>query len=226
MEEGDLSGEHLDVYDRGSGPWNPEHGEVDVPEGWEFLPSGDAFVTRRVKAAGRYWVAWRPRSRTVPHRRLEGLWAPAEAIAAAQRAAEDSQARRAVTRETSARSRERAEAKYRSEMKAAILVYLDFAPRHAELAQTIAEEAAFRAAVVGSGRVGRTRTIPLAERAELAARAHIRHRHTAYEQRLEQGFEARLEHLLFGIDDEDYREIKRDAHAAVDDFLEKHRQRE
>jgi hypothetical protein len=149
-----------------------------------------------------------------------------EHLEAARRAAEDSQARRAVTRETSARSRDRAEARYRSEMEAAILAYLDFAPQHAELAQAIAEEAALRAAVVGSGRVGRTRTIPLAERAELAARAHVRHRHTSYEQRLEQGFEARLEHLLFGIDDEDYREIKRDAHAAVDAFLEEHRQRQ
>ncbi len=216
MNDVDLSELHLDVYDRGSGPWNPEHGEIDIPADWEFLPSGDAFVTRTVKAAGKYWVAWRPRSRNRPHRRLEGLWAPAEAIAAAWRAADQTEARRVVARQASARSRERAEEKYRSEMEAAVLDFLDFAPEHAELARAIAEEAAARAAVVGSGRVGRTRTISLSERAALAARAHIRHHHTEYEENL-----ADLE-LAFD-DEEEYRWIKRSSHAAVDDFLERHR---
>ena len=43
---------HLDVYDTRDGPWNPEHGDLEIPEDWEFLPAGDAFVTRQVKAAG------------------------------------------------------------------------------------------------------------------------------------------------------------------------------
>ena len=29
--------------------WNPELGELDEPEGWDFLPSGDIFLTRTVK---------------------------------------------------------------------------------------------------------------------------------------------------------------------------------
>jgi hypothetical protein len=60
---------------------------------------------------------------------------------------------------------------------------LDFAPDHNELA--IAADAADRAGEVGSGGVGRRRKPSLDQRAALAARALIRHRHTDYEDRLE-----------------------------------------
>lgn len=52
MFDGDVRALNLDVYDTREGLWNPEHGSVDLPEGWEFLAAGDTFVTRRVKAAG------------------------------------------------------------------------------------------------------------------------------------------------------------------------------
>ena len=51
MDDVDLTHLPLDVYDTKDGPWNPEHGELVVPDDWEFLPPGDAFVTRQVKAA-------------------------------------------------------------------------------------------------------------------------------------------------------------------------------
>ena len=81
--------------------------------------------------------------------------------------------------------------------------------------------------VVGNGRVGRTRTLPLKERAALAARAYIRHRHTDYEQKLI-GIDA-LEIDLEELDDPDdldcvdYQEIKRAAQPDVDAFLDEHR---
>ena len=84
----DLTLLHLDVYDTRSGLWNPEHGAIQIPDGWEFL------------------------------------------------------------------------------------------------ADQIANAAATRASEVGSGRVGRTSTLTLAQKAELAARAHIRHHHTNYEDQL------------------------------------------
>ena len=34
---------HLDVYATKNGPWNPEHGDIEIPAGSDFLPSGDAF---------------------------------------------------------------------------------------------------------------------------------------------------------------------------------------
>ena len=182
--------------------------------GWEFLPSGDAFVTRRVKAAGVYWKLWRPRGRNRPHRRLLGLLAPAAVIEAAQAEAASSEAARSGRRAQGAAYRARKEDTYRQELTEAIIDYLGFAPEHGDLAQAIAAEAARRAAEVGSGRVGRTRTIEIDQRAALAARALIRHRYTDYEDRLVQEV---------WDDDHLYREVKADAHRVVDDFLEQHR---
>ncbi len=215
--ERQLTDEHLDVYDGRDGWWNPDHGVIELPDGWEFVPSGDAFITRRVKAAGRYWLAWTPRTRNRPHRRALGLIAPAKAISGAREAADATADRRAAQRGSGAKYRERQEAGYRDRLAVAIVSYLDFAPAHAELADGIAQRAAARAGEVGSGRVGRTQLLSLERRAELAARADIRHNHTNYEDHL-------AEIDLHG-DDWLYAEIKADAHESVDDFIERHRQR-
>jgi hypothetical protein len=222
VTEVDLTQLHLDVYDTRSGPWNPEYGAIEIPDGWDFLPSGDAFVTRHVTAAGRYWLAWKPRDRGRGHRRRIGLWAPTEAIVAANAAAEQTSEARAVSRRAGARQRERHEDRYRSELRAAIVTYLDFADKHAPLADRIADAAAARASEVGSGRVGRTSMLTLAEKAELAARAHIRHHHTDYEDHL--ALVALDEDGPFA-DDERYLDARANAHAAVDKFLAAHRKR-
>jgi hypothetical protein len=60
MVDEDPTGLHLEVYDTKSGLWHPELGDLDQPDGWDVLPAGDAFVTRQVKAAGDYWVLFRP----------------------------------------------------------------------------------------------------------------------------------------------------------------------
>jgi hypothetical protein len=218
MDESDLTGLQLDVYMTREGPWNPDHGELEIPDDWEFLESGDAFVTRRVKASGTYWVAWRPRGRNRPHRRRLGLWAPKDAISAAQAEAVATEGQRAQQRVHAARSREKQEAGYRVELEDAIRRFLAFTPDHRALADEIAEAAARRAAEVGSGRVGRTRTLSLEERASLAARAIIRHQYTSYEDDL-------TDAVMGDLRDEEfwYREIKTEAHRAVDDFLDRHR---
>jgi len=120
-------------------------------------------------------------------------------------------------REAGARSRARQEARYQAELAEAIVNYLAFSPDHQTLAQSIATSASARAAVVGSGRVGRTRVLTLEERAALAARAEIRHAHTDYHQQL-------AELNPFGEDDDLYHAIKAEAHDAVDTFLDAHRQ--
>ena len=219
VDETDLTKLQFDVYMTREGPWNPDHGEVEIPDDWEFLASGDAFVTRRVKAAGTFWVAWRPRGRNRPHRRRLGLWAPKEAIEAAAAEAAATEELRTTRRESSARSRAKQEGAYRDELEGAIRRFLAFAPEHGDLADEIAQEAATRAAEVGSGRVGRTRMLSFEERASLAARAVIRHRHTSYEDDL---FEASMDDPW----DEGfwYREIKTEAQRAVDDFLHLHRE--
>jgi hypothetical protein len=207
----------LDVYDTRQGWWNPEHGDLEIPNGWAYLPTGDAFLTRTVKATGIYWLSWRPRSRNHPHRRLQGLWAPAAAIRAAEERAKQTVAKRAATRAQSERSRARHEQRHQDELREAIMGFLDFSATHAELAEQIAAETASHAAVVGSGRVGRTQLLSLEQKAELAARAHIRHRYTSYHHELDR--------IPFEAWDEDdiYREVKGAAHQAVDDFLDEHR---
>jgi hypothetical protein len=59
MSEEEITRLQLDVYMTRKGPWNPERGEIEIPDDWEFLPSGDSFLTRQVTAAGTYWVAIR-----------------------------------------------------------------------------------------------------------------------------------------------------------------------
>lgn len=216
----DPASENLDVYDTKAGWWNPDLGELDVPDGWEFLASGDAFVTRRVKAAGLHWSAWKPKSRRGGHRRRLGLLAPAAAIDAARNAAVETADQRAAARVAGARHRELVEADYQFELRDTVLRWLDFAPEHSDLAARIADGAAAQATVVGSGRVGRTKTLSVDERAELAARAYIRHHHTDYHDRLDN---ANVE-LGDDIDDDDYRTIKRAAHDDVEAFLDDHRQ--
>lgn len=212
-----LATEHLDVYATKNGQWNPEHGDMEIPDGWEFLPSGDAFLTRTVKAAGSYWLSWQPRSQHRHHRRLLGIWAPSQVIAAAQVRAEETAARRATGRALGAQSRQRQEDRHRQELEDAIVRFLHFAPAHQDLERQIAEETAAHAAVVGSGRVGRTRKLTLDDRAALSARAYVRHRLTSYHVDLDS---VSPEHW-----DEEYlyREIKGAANEAVDRFLLEHR---
>ncbi|MDQ6753389.1 MAG: DUF2293 domain-containing protein [Actinomycetota bacterium] len=214
----------LDVYLTREGPWNPECGELDIPAGWEFLPAGDVFLTRHVEAGGVFWLAWRPRTRSQPHRRRLGLWAPSESIADARAAAVRTSASRERQREQGARQRNRSEPRYRDELAAAILDFLCFDPAYRKLAEGIARGAAQQAAEVGSGRVGRTQKLSLPERATLASRAWIRHRFTEYEDQLLQvlyGEAVQGEELIFG--EPDLRDVRRAANLAVDEFLAEHR---
>jgi len=103
---------------------------------------------------------------------------------------------------------------------AAIVTYLDFAEEHALLAGEIADAAAARASAVGSGRVGRTSTLTVAEKAELAARAHIRHHHTDYEDELASVMPEAPGRCA---DDDRYLDARANALLAVDEFLAAHR---
>jgi hypothetical protein len=99
----------------------------------------------------------------------------------------------------------------------AIVRFLAFAPAHQGLQRRIAKETASHAAVVGSGRVGRTRKLTLDDRAALSVRAYIRHRFTSYHDDLDA---LSPEHW-----DEEYlyREIRGTANEGVDSFLLEHR---
>lgn len=153
---------------------------LDVPSGWELLPPGDAGLTRRVKAAGPTWTVKEQRGRKVFSR---GLWAPREHIEAARAELEAERAKPEYTRKLEAGRARRAkqEAEYADEFELAIVRFLNFAPRHAELGKRLAAAIAAHATPVGSGTVARTKRIPIERRAEAATIAWLRHRTTAYD---------------------------------------------
>ena len=199
------------------GFWSPAYGDLSGPKEWEFLPAGDANLTRTVKRLGPHWVVVKSGK---GYTRTVGVLAPSPSVGEARKLAETTEVRRLNTRKQSLERRQRQEGRYKQCFAEAVLKYLSFAPRHADVAQRIAEGAAQRATVVGSGRVGRTQTLSLEEKAELAARAYIRHRHTKFEDRLI-GHEAFLEPEDFA-----YREAKAEAHEEVDEFLRRHRRQQ
>ncbi|MCA9248612.1 MAG: DUF2293 domain-containing protein [Planctomycetales bacterium] len=152
----------------------------EVPDDWELLPPGDAALTRRVKAAGPSWTVQEKRGRKTFSR---GVWAAAESIAtirsllAAERRSDAYRQRRAAD----ARRRDAAHTEYVASFRAAVLDFLAFDPRHAELAGRLALAISEHATPVGSGTVARTKRIPLSQRAEAAVIAWLRHQTTAYD---------------------------------------------
>lgn len=218
MAASDHADELLRVYASrtlDNGWWCPSYGDLESPQGWEFLPRGDAFETRQVKRLGLHWVVVMRRK---DYTETLGLLAPATSIEAARGLASETAARREATRAVSRERREKQEQVYGWQFAEAVLRFLDFAPRYRALAQRIAEGAAQRSTEVSSGRVGRTAKLSLEEKAALAARAYIRHHHTKYEERL-------LEAGIFEphADDYVYREVRQQAQEEVDEFLERHR---
>ncbi|MDP2950433.1 MAG: DUF2293 domain-containing protein [Chloroflexota bacterium] len=219
MAASDHANEALRVYpsrtaDDG-GWWCAAYGDLKAPQGWEFLPAGDAFVTQQVKRAGPHWVVVRARK---GYTETLGILAPPSIIKAACSLAEETATRRKQARARSGERRLAQEQTYRKQFVEAVLRYLDFAPRHSALTREIADGAAQQATAVGSGRVGRTSKLTLEAKAELAARAYIRHNYTRYEERM-------AREGLFEVDSFVHHTIKEQAQEEVDQFLERHRRK-
>lgn len=153
---------------------------LPVPADWMLLPPGDAALTRRVKAAGEHWLVEERVGRRVFSR---GVWAPRETITRIEKelAAERSSPAHARRRAADARRREARQAEYVEDFEAAVLAFLAFHERHAELARRLAGAVAAHATPVGSGTVARTQRIPIERRAEAAVIAWMRHQTTGYD---------------------------------------------
>ena len=196
--------------------WAKDFGNLLVPEGWEFLPRGDAFITRHAKK-GTHWVLLGKFNKRGGYRPVIGLFAPTAAIEAARAAAEATKERRQQARPKATERREKAEAQYRQAFREACLRFLDFSPAHLDLARQIAAGATDWACQKFSDRVGRTSLLMLEEKVALAIRAYIRHRHTGYESNLPDPDDY--------FADEAYRKARAFADEEVDQFLENHRAR-
>lgn len=153
---------------------------LSVPEGWALLPPGDAGLTRRVKAAGDHWVVQEKVGRRTFSR---GIWAPAATIERfrAELDAERSTDAYARRQEAATRRREKVQSEYVEGFQGAVLTFLAFDPRYAEVAEHLARAVTEHATPVGSGTVARTKRIPVEERAEAAVIAWMRHRTTGYD---------------------------------------------
>jgi len=158
-----------------------EDGRVlEVPAGWELLPPGDAALTRRVKAAGPSWTVRAKKGRRIMS---QGVWAPAETIAAlaAERAQEQDDPKYAKRLEAGRARRAKEQEAYVEAFTAAVSAFLAFAPRYADLQARLARAIAEHATPVGSGTVARTKRIDVEQRAEAATIAWMRHQTTAYD---------------------------------------------
>jgi len=149
------------------------------PADWQFVPSGDAGLTRRLKT-GDYWL--------VVHRRRNrieslGLWTSAKAVEAAKAQLEAERSDPAYQKKLDAgkRSREAKQAKYEVEFREAVIAFLDFADKWSAFAEKFADAVTSHAVPVGSGTVARTQRIPVERRAEAAVIAWMRHQTTAYD---------------------------------------------
>jgi hypothetical protein len=153
---------------------------LDVPKGWILLPPGDAALTRRVKEAGNDWVIQEKKGGKIFSR---GVWAPAKMIEQirADLEVERSTEVYAKRKVADAKRREKAQVEYVEDFTAAVVSFLDFHPKHINLAHRLTRVVADHATPVGSGTVARTRRIPVEQRAEAAVIAWMRNQTTGYD---------------------------------------------
>ncbi len=198
----------IQIWSEGrSALWTP-NGLVTVPMTYDYLPAGDATLTRAVKnACGEqvlYAVMKRVSKRYPP--RQVGLWAPASVIAAHRERVEamrteDHKVRLAQQR----RKRQERDIKVFCEA-----IRQRFPGCPVDEAQMIAEHAC----EVGSGRVGRSRTADEPVRAAVVA--HIRHEHTDYDEML---FAYTYEWMDASEREEVRRQVREKVRARIEEIL-------
>jgi hypothetical protein len=113
----------------------------------------------------------------------KGVWAPAATVERirAELEAERSTESFAKRKEADARRRDKAQAEYVEDFLGAVVTFLAFHEKHADLASRIARAVTGHATPVGSGTVARSKRIPIERRAEAAVIAWMRHQTTGYD---------------------------------------------
>lgn len=154
--------------------------QMTPPSHWDFLPAGDAGVTRKVTAVGEGW-----RVQVKMGRRLisKGIWAPKDTIQKAilQTKTTRNTASYIKKMESVKLNREKKQEAYVEDFQAAVTEFLHFHPCYATQAAQMATLICAHATPVGSGTVARTQRIPIEERAAKATIAWMRHQTTAYD---------------------------------------------
>lgn len=155
--------------------------EVRVPEGWIFVPSGDPGLTRRLKALTECWVVVHKRKNRIESL---GVWADECVVAQVKADLDAERSNPAYLRrlESARQARIAKQDAYVVEFRQAVVDFLAFAPEYEEMAWDLADAVTDLAIPVGSGTVARTERIPLAQRAEAAVIAWMRHQTTNYDR--------------------------------------------
>ena len=148
-----------------------------------FLPSGSHALTRRAKKHSSLWAVVVKFSRARKRYERQGLLVEEEALAMAEQECLDDEERRAAQRERAEERRLEQDEKLIEAMRARLLEIFPGCPP--KDAASIARHTGKR----GSGRVGRSEAGRNLEEdpLRLAAIAHIRHRHTKYDEMLMRG---------------------------------------
>jgi hypothetical protein len=146
----------------------------------EFLPRGDAAITRRSTKYSTLWAVVVEWSRSRKRYERQGVLAEPEAIERALAESEADSEERARRREREAVRRESLDRKYVAEFAQAIREQFPGIPSGADI--KIAEHACLK----HSGRVGRSAAAKSFEpdAVFLAVRAHVRHAYTDYDELL------------------------------------------
>ncbi len=174
-------GTAIKVWGEGrSGLWSVG-GLVDIPDEFVEIPTGDAFITRKVKELAETAYVRMKKYKRGGFSRAVGVLIPKPVLEAAKRLAGQTEESRLKHRKAATGFRQRKEARFREEVTARMLVLFPKMPP--DEARLVAEHA-FE---VGSGRVGRTTSVDLDVKIKLAVKARIRHQHTDYDELLALG---------------------------------------
>jgi len=170
----------------------------------EFLPSGDAAVTRRATKYSDRHVVVMKKSAARKRSERQGIFAEPEAILRAEEESTADAAERARRRKKAAKQREKADRVYIAQFAEAIR------DRYPGCPEDDCAEIAIHACEKHSGRVGRSAAAKEFEATaiRLAVVAHIRHKYTSYDQ------------LLGRYDDKQLarREVRREIEAILDEW--------
>lgn len=154
---------------------------VTVPDNWIFVPSGDPGLTRRLKHTTLCWQVVHKRKNRIE---AIGLWCDGSVVEKVKADLEEERNNPVYLRklEQARLARIAKQDAYVVEFRQAVVDFLNFAPVYEELAWDLADAVTDLSIPVGSGTVARTERIPLAQRAEAAVIAWMRHQTTNYDR--------------------------------------------
>ncbi len=159
---------------------NNQGEEVCIPKHWQFLPAGDAGLTRKVTKHNLYFRLVFQKGRRI---QSKGIWAPKEIINRETAAIQQLRNTEQYQKQTqyNKQYREKKEKEYQQEFFLSIIQFLNFHVRYQNIERVLAKLICKHAIPVGSNTVARTKMIPIEERASKAVIAWMRHQTTAYD---------------------------------------------